>query len=173
MKNFIISHYTCEEKMLSSLIMLKKHHINVYDVFTPYPIHQVEELMDIKRSKLPVVCFVAGILGFSLALGFQTWVFNVSWPIVVGGKPFQSIPAFMPVTFEITVLLGGLITVAAFFIRTKMYPGKNVAPISLKITDDGYVIAIENVDAKYDHNEVKGILKNAGAVHIEERELLL
>jgi len=173
MKNFIISHYTNEEKMLSSLIMLKKHHINVYDVFTPYPIHQVEELMDIKRSKLPVVCFVAGILGFSLALGFQTWVFNVSWPIVVGGKPFQSIPAFMPVTFEITVLLGGLITVAAFFIRTKIYPGKKVVPISLKITDDGYVIAIENVDAKYDHNEVKGLLVNSGAVHVEERELPL
>ena len=62
------------------------------------------KLCEIKRTRIPVVGFIFGALGAILAFGFQAWVFTVSYPLIIGGKPFFSVPTFIPITFECTVL---------------------------------------------------------------------
>src|ERR1700728_3050362 len=86
-----------------------------YDAFTPYPVHGIDEAMGIKRSWLPWVTFFAGITGTVSALALEIWTSAIDWPINIGGKPFVSLPAFIPITFELTVLFGGLATVGALF----------------------------------------------------------
>jgi len=86
-----------------------------FDVFTPYPVHGLDAAQGLKRSPLPYVTFIAGATGFMLAMGLQYWTSAVDWPLNVGGKPFFSWPAFVPILFELTVLLAGLSTVGAMF----------------------------------------------------------
>ena len=173
MKNFILSSYSSEDTLLVALRNLKKEKIPVHDVFMPYPIHEVESLMGIRRSRLPIVCFVACMIGFAIAMGFQMWVFNLDWPIIVGGKPHNSVPAFIPVAFEMTVLVGGLVTVVAFFIRSRLTFGKKLKLDYQNISDDSFVVAVEHSDASLDEKEVAKILEESGATIIEEKELML
>lgn len=85
------------------------------DAICPYPVHGLEEALKIKRSWIPWVTLVFGLLGLSFGL-FLTWYTSVvSWPLIIGGKPFFSLPAFIPVIFECTILFSALATVGALF----------------------------------------------------------
>ena len=78
-----------------------------------------------RRSRLPVACFLGGATGVGFALWFQFWTTARDWPINVGGRPWNSLPAFVPVAFECMVLVGGLRLVFAWLFRCRLYPGKD------------------------------------------------
>lgn len=82
---------------------------------TPYPVHGLEELLKIKRSWIPWVTFVFGLLGMGAGFLLTWWTSAVSWPLIIGGKPFFSFPAFVPVIFECTILFSALMSVGALF----------------------------------------------------------
>ena len=82
----------------------------------------------------------------SLAFGFQAWVFTVSYPLIIGGKPFFSVPTFIPITFEVTVLFAGLAMVAALLIRSHLKPEITFTPVDERITDDRFVILVDAPD---------------------------
>jgi len=170
MKRFIIGIFNDEYKVLTATKECREKSIPVYDVYTPYVIHGLDEAMGIKRSRLPYVTFIAGLIGCSLALFFQLWVFTVDWRLVIGGKPYNSLPAFIPVTFEVTILLGGIATALAFFIRARLRPRINLKHFSLNVTDDQFVIAIHKKDASFDDDDVTRLLYEHGATHVEEVE---
>ena len=121
--NYILGIFDDEHLLKSAGKSLVDNKIKIHDIFTPFPVHGLDGLLEIKRTRLPIVCFFAGVTGCSLAMYFQYWVSKVDWPIIVGGKPFNSFMAFIPVGFEITILLGALVTVAAFFFRNNLFPG--------------------------------------------------
>ena len=77
-----------------------------------------------RRTQLPFVTLLAGLLGLCFALAFQYYTAVFDWPLDVGGKPENSTLAFVPICFELTVLIGGLGTVGAFLLRARLYPGK-------------------------------------------------
>lgn len=165
-KTVVLGIFDKEETVIRGAKLLRDQGIPILDVYTPYPIHELEETMAIKRSRLPMVCFFAGLSGCTLALGFQIWAASVNWPINVGGKPFNSLPAFIPITFELTVLLGGLITTAAFLFRSKLFPLKVPVLFNDRISDDRFVIAVETPDI----SRVTDVMSVAGALVIERRE---
>ncbi len=170
-KRYLVGIFDSEVETLTATKELIAKNIRVDEVFSPYPIHGIDEVLGIKRSRLPIVCFIAGLIGFSIALFFQTWVFTDSWPMIVGGKPFNALPAFIPVTFELTVLIGGLTTVAAFLFRSKLFPMQSVSLIDPLLTDNHFVIAIEQRDASIDYTSVAARLKILGAIAVDEREV--
>ncbi len=175
---FIVAVFDKEENLSASARGIRGAGIDIYDIYTPYPIHALERVMGIQRSRLPYVCFGAALGGCLLALAFQVWTSAVDWPLNVGGKPFNSFPAFIPIAFEITVLLGGLITTAAFLARSELFPAKNVLPLKDlmkspkllhgRITDDHFAMVIEKTRA-LDLSKVRQIFKSGGAVVVEER----
>lgn len=175
---FIVAVFDKEENLLSGAREIRGAGIDIYDIYTPYPIHALERVMGIRRSRLPYVCFGAALGGCLLALAFQVWTSAVNWPLNVGGKPFNSFPAFIPIAFEITVLLGGLITTAAFLARSELFPLKNMLPLRNllinpklfhgRVTDDHFAIAIEKT-ISLDVKKVRDIFKRDGAVVIEDR----
>ncbi len=85
------------------------------DAITPYPVHSLEQILNIKRSWIPWVTFTFGITGLLAGLALTYYTSVVSWPLVIGGKPFFSLPAFIPVIFECTILFSALASVAALF----------------------------------------------------------
>ena len=152
-----------------------------WDTFTPYPVHGLEHAQGLKRSPLPYVTFVAGLTGGTLGYLLQYWTSAVDWAINVGGKPFHSGPAFIPITFELTVLFAALSTVGAMFFLNGL-PNTKKKIVDPSITRDRFAILIEvppSVDAdnekavarqarfkKFDESEAKSLLQKLGAKDI-------
>ena len=168
LSNCLLGIFDDEHKVLEATRKIHENGVNILDVFTPYPVHGMDDAMGIRRSRLPIVTFVVGLLGGAMALFFQLWVFTSAWPINIGGKPFASIPAFIPITFEVTVLLGGLSTVLALFIRAGLYPGAKPSLPAEGITNDQFVIAIDRADKTVDYSKVIKFLRDQGAVDVRE-----
>lgn len=170
-RKFLLGIFLDEGVVIKAVRAVRESGIPVYDVFTPYAVHGLDEVLGVKRSRLPIVTFCAGVLAGLLALFFQWWVFNINWPIIVGGKPFNAIPAFVPIIFELTVLISGLTTVGIFFWRSRLAPGVNPKLLDQKITDNHFVLALEKVDASLDYPKLHQMLIDLGATSVTEKEV--
>lgn len=144
--NNIFISFNDEVPLLEAVRILRDNKENIIDVFSPFPVHGLDDALSIKRSGIPVGGFIFGALGAILAFGFQAWVFTVSYPLIIGGKPFFSVPTFIPITFEVTVLFAGLSMVAALLIRSKLKPEIRFTPVDEGITDDKFVILVDTND---------------------------
>jgi hypothetical protein len=113
---------------------------------------------------------VVGLTGLTFALTFQFYTSVLDWPLNVGGKPDNSTLAFLPICFELTVLLSGLATVAALFLRAQLYPGKKEQIIADGITNDTFALVIRQKDSSFDIRRVWKILEESGADRIREKE---
>ena len=142
-QQYILATFDDESDLVKVSHELKNDKISIEDFFTPFPVHGLDEFLNITRSRLPYVTFVAGSIGLILAMLFQVWTSAVDWPINVGGKPMLSIPAFIPITFELMVLFGALTTVAAFFYIAKLYPTKEPRLFHPRQLDDKFLILIK------------------------------
>ena len=152
-----------------------------YDAFSPYPIHGMDAAQGLKRSPLPFVTFGAGLTGFAIAISFQYWASAVDWPLIVGGKPFFSWPAFVPILFEVTVLLAGLSTVGAMFLLNGL-PNVTRRIFDPSLTRDRFALVIEaplvpahgedeedpkaHQFKKFDESEAADFLRKAGATEV-------
>lgn len=161
MKKYIYGIFEDEEKLLNVGQLLKKQNIAIIDFFTPFPVHGLDQIQGIERTRLPFVTFIAGGIGLALAIGFQVWTSAFDWPINVGGKPMLSIPAFIPVTFELMVLFGALVSVLAFFVKSDLYPTKENIILNKFQLDNRFVVLVENSEI------AKNILTESGAL-VEE-----
>ena len=141
-----------------------------YDAFTPYPVHGLDAAQGLDRSPLPFVTFAAGMTGCTLGFLLQYWTSVVDWPLIVGGKPFNSWPAFVPVMFECTILFAGLATVGAMFLINGL-PNHKKKIFDPKLTQDRFAILIEAPSHKEDEsfNESKAaeFLKSIGAKDVK------
>jgi hypothetical protein len=98
------------------------------------------------------------------AIGLQVWTSVVDWPINVGGKPANSGLAFLPITFELTVLLAGLSSAAAFLFRSRLYPAAPLRHLAPGVTDDTFVLVLTPVGAPAEG--ARQLLVEAGARHV-------
>lgn len=175
-REFVLGIYADEGKLLAAARRLRDEGFRIHDIFTPYAVHGLDEAMGLRRSRLPIVTFVVGFLAMAAALGFQFWTTGVDWNVNVGGKPTNSLLAFLPVTFELTVLFGGLATAAAFFARSRLWPGARplLPEISADrlITDHHFVIALERRDASFNDERARRLFLENGAIEILERSVV-
>ncbi len=150
-----------------------------FDVHTPYPIHGLDGAMGLKDTKLGFVTLASGILGAVGMISFASWVAVVDYPQVIGGKPYWSWPAFVPVTYEIAVLLAVLGTVGgmiAFFFKfpNTSHPLHDT-PYMKKVSSDKFGVTIQAEDPQFDEKKVRELLKTTGGeledVHYTEEFL--
>jgi len=137
-----------------------------FDVHTPYPVHGMDRAMGLKETKLGFVTLAAGILGAVGMISFASWVASVDYPQVIGGKPYWSWPAFVPVTYEIAVLSAVLLTVGAMITFFLKFPN-NSHPLHdtrymKAVSSDTFGIAIQADDSKFNEQEVNAFLKKLG-----------
>lgn len=133
-----------------------------FDINTPYPVHGMDGAMRLKPSRLGFVTLVFGLTGATVALLFMYWTMSVDYPMVIGGKPFFALPAFIPVTFEVTVLLATVMTVismlAIFFgLPRNDHPLHDTKYMKF-VSKDHYGLVIESDDPMFDEAKVKNFI---------------
>ncbi|HJW73557.1 MAG TPA: quinol:electron acceptor oxidoreductase subunit ActD [Geothrix sp.] len=157
--------FTDPQQLLHAVAWLRAQGHAVLDTYTPFPVHGMDEAMGLRPSRLPRACLAFAAMGLALALGFQTWTSAIDYPLRMGGKPFIALPAFIPVTFELTVLLAGLGAVASFFVVSRMRPRLRVPNLYPGANDDRFIVAAElGVDMQFP--TVAGALAGMGAADV-------
>ena len=165
-----VAGFAGEEALLQAVANVRKHDWPIVEVYTPYPVHGLDEALGRRRSLLSIVCFVCGLVGVLLAVSCQFWTTAWNWPLNVGGQPWNSLPAFVPVMFEMMVLCAGLGVVLAWLLRCRLYPGKTAHMLLHGVTDNRFVLVLGESPLATGLGDVQRLLQSCGAVHVEERE---
>jgi hypothetical protein len=132
------------------------------DAYTPFPMEAVFEALDLDRNAMPLIVLCGGILGGLAGLGLQYWVSVVAYPLNIGGKPFFSLPTFIPVTFELTILVASLFAVLGMLALNGLpmpyHPVFNVPSFALA-SRDRFFLCIESADSKFDREGTQKFLE--------------
>ncbi|MES2803373.1 MAG: DUF3341 domain-containing protein [Bdellovibrionota bacterium] len=156
-----------EATTVSAAYKVREAGFKKFDALSPYPIHAMEAACGIKRSPIPYVTFVAGCVGLLAGLSLTYYTSAVDWAINVGGKPMFSLPAFVPILFELTVLFAALSSVGAFFYLCGI-PRIDPPIIDKDITCHKFAIFIPENDVGYSADRAEKLLKDLGAVEIKK-----
>ena len=168
-KRFIYGIFNDDEKVLNAVSTLRHKGLKVKDVISPFPIHGMDHALGLARTRISIACFIYGLTGCSLAI-LMMWYMNIfDWPMDIGGKPsfalYKNLPAFIPVTFESTVLCAAHGMVITFYLRSKLLPGVEPKVIHPRQADDHFVMAVQVKDGQTD-DEIKRMLMQEGAVSV-------
>jgi hypothetical protein len=169
-KNFLVGVFDDEDLVSDGVIQVRQSGVKIHEVFSPFPVHGLDEKLGYKRTRLPRAAFFYGMTGTALALVMQIWMLGYDWPMIIGGKNFASLPPFIPVTFELTVFLCAHGLVITFLIVSDLKPYKWPRQFDLRSTDDKHVMAIDlALNKGKSKEEIAGILKKAGASEVNEK----
>ena len=160
--------FTREDQILRVTRACRERGYEVVDVYAPYPVHGLDRAMGLRPSRITWVCFLLGVAGAASMLWFQIWASAVSWPANVGGKPLNSLPAFIPVAFETAVLMAGLGTIGVLLLRSRLFPWVKPTLVHPKVTDDHFVLAICQTDADLEPGMAERLMRDHGAIEVRE-----
>ncbi len=140
-----------------------------FDAYTPMPIEGLPEAMHFHKTRMPLVILIGGIVGGLSGYLLQYWVAVIAYPLNVGGRPLHSWPAFIPITFELTILFGSIAGVLGMLALNGLprphHPLFGV-PQFKRASRDGFFLCIEASDEKFDMEETRDMLTAAGAVEV-------
>jgi hypothetical protein len=166
-KSFVVGVFDDEDVLLDAVAKVRSSGVRIHEVYTPFPVHGLDEALGYKRTRLPIAAFMFGITGTGLALLMQIWMLGYDWPMIIGGKNYASLPPFIPVTFEFTVLLSALGMVATFIIVSDMKPYKFPQQFDVRSTEDKHVMAIDLAhNSGMNTDKLSKVLKDAGASEV-------
>lgn len=144
-----------------------------FDSYSPYPIHELFEVMQCTDRRVAFFVLLGGIAGAAAGFGLQSWVSAVAYPLNIGGRPFISWPMFIPVTFELTILFASITAVLTWIglngLPSPYHPVFNV-PAFARASQDRFFLAIEASDPKFDRTQTFEFLKSLGPREINEVE---
>ncbi len=165
---YILGLYDDEEVLLEAVKKIREKGINIYDVFTPFPVHGLDEALGLSDTRIPKAGFIIGAVTAVLCVLIMGWITAIDYPLNVGGKPVFPLPSFIPPTFEGTVLLTSIGMAAIMFTVSWLVPSPNAHPFEPRATDDKFVIAIKK-SSSLDIQKVKKVLKESGASETKEK----
>lgn len=167
---YFIGVFTTQKDVVGATESCRDAGLTFHDVFTPYAIHGMERSMGLPPSKITWVTFLCGALGTSIAIsgmGYVTWW---DWPLNVGGKSPFPFPAFIPIMFELTVLIGGVSTMLGLFALCRIFPGKPARLWHPRVTDDRFVVVL-CCDDKFTEDQARDIFTKYNAEEMKEVDL--
>jgi hypothetical protein len=165
-----VASFATADDLLQAIAAVRQRNWPIVEAYAPYPVHGLDQALGLPRSQLGKVCFLFGLAGVALALGFQFWASARDWPLNVGGQPWNSLPAFVPVTFESMVLCAGLGLVLTWLIRSGLYPGKKPSSFGQGETNDRFVLVIGGAVPTTEVADVRPLLEDHRAISLEEKE---
>lgn len=163
-KDIVYGIYSEEDKIIDAVKNAKNNGVEIYDVYSPMPIHGLDPVLGLKESKLHIAGFFFGLLGTLTAFLGMTWIFTRDWPIIFGGKPYWSVPSFIPITFELTVLFASIGMTVSFYVVSGMGFGVKNSVLDKRTTDDKFCLAFDKSECSED--KAIEILKNSNAEEI-------
>lgn len=168
----VLGIYDDDEVLLEGLKKFRDKGIKIKNVFSPFPIHGIDGIIGIRRTRLAICSFLYGATGTTLALLMMWYMMIHDWPMDIGGKPsfalYTNLPAFIPVTFEITVLCAAHGMALTFLLRSKILPGVTAYVPDIRSTDDKFVVEIHSSDQTQINNAIS-LLRETGAIEVKEK----
>lgn len=166
-KEVIFGLYNDEEDLMRAVKAAKEDHLDIMDVYTPFPVHGLDPILGLSESRLHIAGFIYGMIGTLTAFLGMTWIFTKDWPVIFGGKPYWSVPAFIPITFELTILFAGIGMVVSFYIVSGLGPGVTNAYLDDRITDDKFCIAFDK--SNVNTSAIESFFNSTGASEVHSK----
>ncbi|GAB4495572.1 MAG: DUF3341 domain-containing protein [Saprospiraceae bacterium] len=171
-KKVLYGLYNDEEELKGAIKTANAQHLNIMDVFTPFPVHGLDPILGLKESRLHIMGFIYGSIGALFAFLAMTWIFTSDWPIVFGGKPYWSVPAFIPIVFENTVLYSAWGMTITFYTICGMWPGVKAKTLDNRITDDKFCLAFDVTESNDSEvKELQGFFTKTGAAEVNVKTM--
>jgi len=159
--------YNDDDILMDAVKKVKGAHYHIDEVFTPFPVHGLDKAMGLAPTRLAITSFLYGITGLSFAIWMTNYMMIADWPQDIGGKPnfswFVSMPAFVPIMFELTVFFAAHLMVITFYMRSRIWPFKAAENPDVRTTDDHFLMEIS---VGNNEKELTSLLKETGAVEI-------
>lgn len=171
-KEILYGLYNDETELLKAVKKAGREHLDIWDVFSPFPVHGLDPVLGLEESRLHQAGFIYGMTGTLTAFLFMTWAFVKDWPIIFGNKPYWAVPAFIPVTFELTVLFAAIGMTVTFYTICGLGPGVKNPTLDDRITDDKFCVAFDVSGASSSEIEsLKGFFTNTGAAEVNTKRI--
>jgi len=168
-KKYTVGIFSEEEDLFGAIKDAKAKGVNIHEVFSPYPLHGIDDLLGYKMSRLPIAAFFFGLTGTICALTLMYGTMGFDWPMIIGGKDFTALPTFIPVIFELTVLLAAHGMVITFFIASDLKPWGDPKIFDIRSTNDKLVLAVDLAHNKMGKDEINKILSANGAEEVNDK----
>ena len=168
----LLAEFVTPQALLDAVRLAKARGYRKMDAFTPYPVEPVsEEIEDHRKSKVPLLVLIGGLTGAAVGFGLQYWISSVGYPLNIGGRPLNSWPAFIPATFELTILFAAFAAVVGMFALNKLpqpyHPVFNVESFE-RATQDRCFLLIEAEDPKFDQQKTRSFLESVGPEEVTD-----
>jgi Protein of unknown function (DUF3341) len=168
----VVGEFDDERQLLKAAAKSRESGIAHVEAYAPFPVEGLSEALGLKNNKVALITLIGGLCGGLGGFGFQYWCNVISYPLNIGGRPLNSWPAFIPVTFELTVLGASLAAVFGMLALNGLpqpyHPLFNVERFSKHATTDRFYLCIEAHDNKFNLAEAARFLESVGAHHISE-----
>lgn len=166
----VLAEFRNPKELVDAASSVKNSGYKDFDTYAPFPIHGMEKAMGLKESPLGWIVLAGGLIGGVGILTLMIWVMTTAWPYNISGKPLFNIPIYVPITFEITVLLSAFAATFGMIFLNNLprlhNPLFNVDRFE-KATDDGFFVCIEATDDLFSEEKVSKLFQDNGATHIE------
>lgn len=166
----VLAEFRNPKELVDAATSVKKSGYKDFDTYAPFPIHGMEKAMGLKNSPLGWIVLVGGLTGMIGALALMIWVMGYEYPMNISGKPFINIPIYVPITFELTVLLSAFAAVFGMLFLNNLPRLHNPifnADRFEKASDDGFFVCIEASDKLFAEEKITELFRDNGATHIE------
>jgi hypothetical protein len=172
----IYAMYDDDDVLKDGAKLLVAKGVKVSDVFSPFPIHGIDPIIGVKNTRLGIMAFIYGLTGTLLATLGMRYIMILDWPMNIGGKPnfsyLDNILAFVPVTFEFTVLCAAHGMAITYLLRNKTLPGMPAQNPDPRTTDDKFVIELKlSENSQFSEDELNSLLEQTGIIEIDQKEI--
>jgi len=165
-KKFVVGCYDDEVVLFPAVKKVRTAGYKIHDVYTPFAVHGLDHALGLRETSLHTAGFIYGVIGCATALSGISWILTYDWPLNFGGKPNFALPAWIPITFELTVLFAAVGMVMTFCYLCQLAPFVKKHHFHLRATDDLFVMVIECTE-KTNSEDLKAFLTNSGAVETD------
>jgi len=167
----LMAEFETAGELVSAARRTKEAGFRKFDAYTPFPIHELDDAMDLHDNRVSLFTLIGGLIGCAGGFGLASWVQAVALPLNIGGRPLISAPMYIPITFECTVLIGGL-TAAISMIMLNGLPSPYHPVFNVERFTDAsrskFFLCIESDDPKFDRHATAGFLESLGPEEIAE-----
>jgi hypothetical protein len=167
----LLAEFTTADEILAAVRSAREHGYRDVEAYTPYSVHGLAEELGMKQTYVPFVVLVAGLVGAGVGFFMQYWSMAVDYPLDVGGKPLNSWPAFIPIAFEVMVLVAAFAALFAMMFLNglpRLYRPVFNAPSFAQATQDRFFLCIEATDPRFDREATRQFLTALNAAEVVE-----
>jgi Protein of unknown function (DUF3341) len=167
---YLVGVYDDERVVMNAVEQIRGEGIKIHEVFTPFPVHGLDEVLGYDRPRMGIPAFLFGMTGTVCAFLLTFWTLGIDWPMNIGGKNFFPFPTNIPIVFELTVLLAAFGMSFTFFITEGLGPTVKPLIFDERSTDDKFIMAIDMSKNSASEDVIKAALSKSGALEVNSKE---